>query len=173
MFLRALGTVSLQKPRPASQSTVFRSPVRVKFVFLFLIFSAVACIASASEAEPVNSTQVTAWLVGGVSSSRLARLVKERGLATLPTRSELHAAASAGAEKDLMTVLSAGKVRSAAVGDPVPAALLKAAAEARQQHYHEAELQLREALGFDDKNSALHFALGIMLRQQEQFDDAF
>ena len=80
---------------------------------------------------------------------------------------------SAGAEKNLMAVLSSGNVQSAAVGDPVPAALLKAAAEARQQHYHEAELQLREVLNSDDKNSALHFALGIMLRQQEQFDDAF
>jgi Flp pilus assembly protein TadD len=112
-------------------------------------------------------------MVGGVSSSRLARLVKERGLATLPTRAELRAVESAGAEKDLMAVLNSGNVQSPAVGEPIPPALLKAAAEARQQHSHEAELKLREALGADDKNSALHFALGIVLRQQEQFDDAF
>jgi tetratricopeptide (TPR) repeat protein len=147
--------------------------VRVKSLFLFLLFSAAACVASASETRPVNTTQVTAWLVGGVSSSRLARLVTERGLATLPTRAELHAVEAAGAEKDLMAVLSSGNVQSAAVGDSIPTALSKAAAEARQQRYHEAELQLREALSADDKNSALHFALGIMLRQQEQFDDAF
>ena len=53
--------------------------MRVKSLFLLLLLSVAACIASASETEPVNTTQVAAWMVAGVSSSRLTRLVKERG----------------------------------------------------------------------------------------------
>ena len=54
--------------------------------------------------KPVNTTQLAAWLAGGVSSARLARLVEERGLATLPTHNELRQLESAGAGKDLMSV---------------------------------------------------------------------
>jgi hypothetical protein len=41
------------------------------------------------QVQPVNTTQLAAWLIGGVPSARLARLVAERGLATLPTQNEL------------------------------------------------------------------------------------
>ena len=52
--------------------------------------------------------------------------------------------------------------------------LLKAAAEARQQHFHEAELDLR-ACGRrpTDGTPRCTSRLGVMLRQQEQFDDAY
>jgi len=126
-----------------------------------------------SHAQPVNTTQLAAWLIGGVPSSHLARLVAERGLATLPTKSELRQMESAGANQDLMTVLSSGNVQSARVGAPIPQGLLKAATEARQQRFHEAEADLREVLGVgtpaaDSQDSALHFALGVMYRQQEK-----
>lgn len=130
---------------------------------------------------PVDTTQLAAWLIGGVPSSRLARLVAERGLATLPTNNELRQIEVAGANRDLLRVLSSGNARSARVGPPIPEALLKAAAEAGQQHFHEAEANLREVLSSgtasgtpDSQNSAaLHFALGVMLRQQEKWDEAF
>jgi len=151
-----------------------------------LLLSILAATSSVSEVFAVDSpavdtTQLTAWLIGGVSSSRLARLVEERSLATLPTHTELRQLEAAGAEKDLMRAVTSGKVQSASVGAPISDALLKAAAEARQQKYHEAELDLREALrgatGSGEErsgeNSALHLALGTMLRQQEQWDDAY
>jgi tetratricopeptide (TPR) repeat protein len=131
------------------------------------------------DSSSVTTTQLAAWLIGGVSSRRLARLVEERGLATLPTHAELRQVEAAGAEKDLVRVLTSGNAQSANVGAPIIDALLKAAAEAHQQKYHEAELDLRDALRTDSssrsggENSALHFALGSMLRQQEQWDDAY
>jgi tetratricopeptide (TPR) repeat protein len=144
--------------------------------------------------QPVNTTQLAAWLIGGVPSTRLARLVAERGLATLPTNSDLRqiesvagdggvdGAANGEANKALLRVLSSGNAQSAKVGPAIPAALLKAASEARQQNFHEAEADLREVLASampvsatatsDGEKSALHFALGVILRQQEKWDEA-
>jgi hypothetical protein len=73
--------------------------VRVKSV-LFLLLSLTTAVAAqsadskggmahASDRKALDTTQIAAWLIGGVPSSRLARLVTERGLATLPTHSEL------------------------------------------------------------------------------------
>jgi len=145
---------------------------RVRIALLFAVLSA-SSSAFCAEAQPVNTTQLAAWMTGGVSSSRLARLVCERGLATLPTQSELRQIESAGAGPDLMQILRSGNVQSAEIGPEIPSALLQAAADAHQQHFHEAELKLRGVLASDEQNPALHFALGVMLRQQEQWDDAF
>jgi len=159
------------------------SPVRVQASRVLLVFVLAATAAHSTDAPTsdapasgtpaVNTTQVVAWLTGGISSGRLARLVEERGVASLPTRNELRQLESAGAGKELIRALSSGNTQSASVGPDIPAALLKAAAEARQQHYHEAELQLRQVLQSDEGNAALHFGLGTMLRLQEQWDDAF
>ncbi len=135
-------------------------------------------IQSANAIQSVTTTQLTAWLIGGVSGTRLARLVTERGLATLPTKNELRQMESAGANADLMKVLRSGNVQSARVGAPIPEELVKAAAAARQQHFHEAETELREVLSSgapspDTQISALHFALGVIYRQQEKWDDAY
>lgn len=157
--------------------------MRIKALLFLLVSTLAAASAYCSEAgsvdsSPVNTTQLTAWLMAGVSSGRLARLVGERGLATLPTRTELRQVEAAGADKDLVRVLVSGKVQSANVGEPISDALVKAAAETHQQKYHEAELDLREVLRSDASrsggdSSALHFALGTLLRQQEQWDDAY
>src|SRR5246127_541 len=102
---------------------------------------------SADSSDPqsraVTTTQLAAWLAGGVSSSRLARVVGERGLATLPTNNELKQLESVGAGKDLMKVVSSGKAFSAEIGPAIPEGLLKAAADARAQRLHEAETELR------------------------------
>ena len=41
----------------------------------------------------------------------------------------------------------------------IPSALVQAAADAKAQRFHEAELALRQALASDPQNGALHFAL--------------
>src|SRR5581483_12501785 len=74
---------------------------------------------------------------------------------------------------DLMRVLGSGNVQSAQIGPQIPAALLRATADSRVQKFHEAETELRALVAADPNNSALHFALGTMLRQQEQYDDAY
>jgi tetratricopeptide (TPR) repeat protein len=157
------------------------SPVRAKsLTFLLLISLAITSAATAAnsavnpnDTKPVDSTQLAAWLLGGVPSGRLIRLVKERGLATVARQENLRQLESAGADQALVHFLSEVEAQSAGPGTPIPEALMKSAAEVRRQHPHEAELLLREALRADDQNSALHFALGAVLRQQEQWDDAF
>jgi tetratricopeptide (TPR) repeat protein len=50
---------------------------------------------------------------------------------------------------------------------------LKAAAEVRQQQFHEAENDLRDAVSADPENSALHFALGVVYRQEDESDESY
>jgi tetratricopeptide (TPR) repeat protein len=159
------------------------SPVRVKSV-LFLLLSLTTAVgaqsadskagmAPTSNRKALDTTQIAAWLIGGVSGSRLVRLVAERGLANLPTHSELRQLESVGAGKDLLLVLNTGNVDSARIGTPIPAALLKAAAEARRQQFREAEVDIRDAMASDRENAALHFALGVIYRQEEDWDAAY
>ena len=152
--------------------------VKSSLLLLLFVFAVEAVVAPASygqisDPHPVTTAQLVAWLTGGISSSRLAQVVDERGLATLPTHAELRQLESAGAGKDLMHVAGSGNVQSAHVGPVIPEALLKAAADAKQQRYHEAEIELRGVVAADVQNTAPHFALGEMLRQQEQWDDAY
>src|SRR5579863_267704 len=106
------------------------NPVRAKlwqFWLLFVLTVAASSVAGeAKDARPVNTTQLAAWLTGGVSSARLAHLVSVRGLATLPTQAELRQLEVAGAGKDLMRVASSGNAASAQIGPAIPSGLLKA-----------------------------------------------
>jgi tetratricopeptide (TPR) repeat protein len=147
--------------------------VKAKAAIFFSIFVLAATAAYPANPEPVDTTQLAAWLAAGISGNRLAHLVEEGKLATLPTESELRQLEAIGAGKDLLRVLRSGNVQSAKIGPQIPPALLAAAAEVRQQKYHEAELHLREVVGSHDQDSALHLALGNVLRQQDQFDGAF
>ena len=132
-----------------------------------------------STTPPVNTIQLTAWLTAGVPGSRLIRLVQERGIAWTPTQEELRHLESAGADANLIHTLTGLKPSDSAhhpgsiTKAEISNVLVQAAAEARHHHYHEAERDLRQALASDPNNAALHFALGTMLRQQEQWDDAF
>ncbi|MFZ0731497.1 MAG: tetratricopeptide repeat protein [Candidatus Sulfotelmatobacter sp.] len=152
------------------------NPVRIKasllFIFALAILAAPHSDAQTENSRAITTTQIAAWLTGGVSSSRLARLVNQRGLAYLPTHAELLQLKSIGADKDLFTVISSGNAESAKIGPAIPEALLNAAAKARLEQYHAAELDLRKIADSDSNDSAIHFALGVMLRQQEQWDDA-
>jgi hypothetical protein len=87
--------------------------VRVKALVSLLLFSLTAAVVAQSienppaTTQPVDTTQLAAWLIGGVPSSGLARLVLERGLDTLRTKHDIRQR-SVGANKDLMKVLSSG-----------------------------------------------------------------
>ncbi len=124
---------------PSKPILVLGSPVRVKPAFFLLLLSLAAAAAAQNvenhsgnlplgHRQPVNTTQLTAWLAGGVPGSRLARVVSERGLANLPTHNELHQLEGSGAGKELMRVVNSGNVQSAQIGPAIPASLLKAAA---------------------------------------------
>ena len=82
---------------------------------LLLILAAVAAFGSdaqsVSPSQPVTSSDLVAWLAGGVSSARLVRIVGEHGLANLPTHAELKQLESAGAGKDLIKAVTTGKMQ--------------------------------------------------------------
>ena len=159
-----------------------RPEIRVKHkgLSLFLFLMGLVLTAHSSDTQPVNSLQLFAWLTAGVPCNRLVRLMQERGMANSPGKEQIRQFESAGADKNLIRALKNFKVssaggasKSAEAASQIPKTLLQAAAEARAQRFHEAELDLRKALNGDSQDAALHFALAAMLRQQEQWDDAF
>ena len=140
----------------------------------FLLMMAPVAFSGPTQAPPVDSSQLMAWLAGGVSSNRLSRLIKDRGINFKLDRGYTKALRSAGANPAVIQVLR-DSTATLAAGMQVscPPALAKAAELAHQKRYEEAEHQLRELLRSDYKNAPLHFALADMLRQQEQWDEAF
>jgi len=144
-------------------------------VFLFLLGAVLA--APCSESQPVNSVQLMAWLTAGVPSSRLIRIVQERGIASVPGKEQIRQLEAAGADAALARTLTNAKPSasgsSLSTTPEIPAVLVQASADARAQRFHQAELDLRQAVTSDPQNAALHFALGTMLRLQERWDDAF
>ncbi|HWW15201.1 MAG TPA: tetratricopeptide repeat protein [Candidatus Dormibacteraeota bacterium] len=143
-------------------------------VLVFLLGLVLA--AHATETQPVSSAQLMAWLASGVPCNRLVRLVQERGIASFPDKEQFRQLQSAGADADLILALKRANGKpSPAVSSAteIPALLVQAATNARAQRFHEAELELRQALTSDPQNATLRFALGTMLRQQERWDDAF
>jgi hypothetical protein len=108
--------------------TKLRSPVKRKVLSLFLS-SCLSVIASADSApNPVDTTQLMAWLTAGISGRRLIRLVRERGFAAAPAAGEIQQLAVAGADKDLVNTLTELKPVAINVArTPVPKALVQAA----------------------------------------------
>ena len=149
-----------------------RCGLHIRSAVFFIVLATGGAIAQLTESHPVTTTQLAAWLLGGISSKRLAGLVREHGVANLPTMAELRQLQAVGADKSLMDQLASGKVQSAQIGPTIPDALLNAAIAAGHQRYHDAELGLRDALSTDDGNSALHFALAAMLRHQDKWEES-
>jgi Flp pilus assembly protein TadD len=144
-------------------------------VVLFLVGLILAIAAHASEGRPVNSTDLMAWLTAGVPCNRLIRIIQQRGIASIPNNEQIRQFEAAGANPILIRTLSNLKPSSAMspVTPQIPPSLIQAAISAQSQRFHEADLDLRQAVSADPQNAALHFALGSMLRQQERWDDAF
>jgi tetratricopeptide (TPR) repeat protein len=170
-----------------NQVKPLESRVKRKGLSVFLILLGVALAAHSSESQPVNSAQLMAWLTAGVPSSRLVRIVRERGMAGVPGKEQIHQLEAAGADANLVRTLtnlkSSATISSGSGASQIPpvevraveipSVMVQAAADARAQRFHEAELALRQALSSDPDNASLHFALGAMLRLQERWDDAF
>ena len=154
----------------------------VSVLFILLLVGALA--AQTGKTQPVTPVQLMAWLTSGISSDRLARLIQERGLTEVPGEDvgrqdaarevQLHQFEAAGANHNLLRILSdVIPVVGGSAASEIPEALLKAAAEAKAENFHQADFDLRAAIGSDPRNAALHFALGNMLIRQERWDDAF
>jgi tetratricopeptide (TPR) repeat protein len=164
-----------QQAKPSPESRVKRKGLSVFLLLLGVVLGRVDLAAQSSASQPVNSTQLMAWLTAGVPGNRLVRLAQERGIANLAGKETIHQLEAAGADASLVRVLKNSRLSAAAnsSSSEIPVALVQAATDARAQRFHEAEIALRQALSSDPQNAALHFALGTMLRQQERWDDAF
>src|ERR1700680_5296023 len=108
------------------------SSVRHKGLSLSSLFFCLSVVAAAdsSKSQPVDTTQLTAWLTGGISSTRLVQLIHERGLAVAPTENEIHQFQAFGADETLVRTLAGVKpaADSHSQRTSIPAVLLQAAA---------------------------------------------
>ncbi len=144
-----------------------------------LFFACITVSSASSQTQPVNCTEVMAWLTSGISTDRLVRIVQERGIAAVPGKAQIRQFESAGANANLARALSGLKPSIVPSGVTpnasceIPPILVQAAEDAGARRFHQAELTLRQVSESDPQNAALHFALGTMLRQQELWDDAF
>ncbi len=156
------------------ESRVKRKGLSVLLLLFGVVSIRVVLTAQSSQSQPVNSTQLMAWVMAGVPGNRLVRIVQEREIANVPGKESIRQLEAAGADANLIHALK--NLKRSATADSstpeIPAALIQAATNARAQRFHEAELALRQALIADPQNAALHFALGTMLRQQELWDNA-
>jgi Flp pilus assembly protein TadD len=144
---------------------------------VFVCFLAPAVGLAASQNRPVTSTELMAWLASGVSNNRLRGIIQQTGALTVPSKEEIKQLERAGADAELIKVLTTCKPAvSCATEDELaqfPDLLAQAAADSHAQHLHQAEIEFRQLVQSDPQNAAFHFALGTMLRQQERWDDAY
>src|SRR5260370_7975349 len=132
--------------RESSLETEKRSGSAVRhkgLAFLFCCLSVVA-LADSSQSQPVNTTQLTAWLTGGISSTRLVQLIHERGLAVAPTENEMHQLQAFGADEKLVRTLAGVKpADSHSQRTSIPPTLLQPAPAAHPRPYPQPPLQFR------------------------------
>ena len=134
----------------------------------------------ASAKKPLNQVQVFALLAGQVTSTRVALLVRERGIDFEPTDDYLQEVRLAGGEDELISALKAAKVTKPATVDPAAQArqaeirrhVARGAELAKNGHCAEAEQEYRAGLLFDSQNVDLYVSLTYVLGCQKKWDDA-
>jgi tetratricopeptide (TPR) repeat protein len=141
----------------------------VLLLFTALLVSAVA--AEASDQKPLTCTEITSWLIGGVSKTRLSNLVEQRGAGFIPSGVSGATLKAAGSDSTLLNTIRK-KQTGDALGSACAAGLAEAAQSFQEKKYEQAEQQIRSLLTRDANNAALHFALGSVLRHREKWDDA-
>ncbi len=141
------------KQRQQQGKSLSGSPVKSKFLSLFivvvivvlsLVISTLAAdpASNSSQTRSITATELMAWLIAGVPSNRLVRLLEERGVTGIATKEQMQQLQSAGADANLIATLAYVKAPASTTGAaPIPLSLLSAAVEARALHYHAAELR--------------------------------
>lgn len=137
--------------------------------WLLLPLAASSLLAQPNPPAP-SSVTIFWWLAGGISSKRLERAVRDKGLGCRVTAHYAADLEKAGATPNLIRVLQETSAPSTACVGSVPAA--RVAALIHGQKFDAAEEQVRVLLRDDAGNPWLHFALGTILREQAQFQDA-
>lgn len=144
-----------------------------KLLISLMIFAAPVA-AESSKPQTIGCDQLLTWIAGGVPNQRLTRLVRERGIHFRINKNTAAALSVAGAEtelvSDLLTIPSSG-TNSQDTGCGYQ--FVRAAELVHEQNYEKAEPILRRLVATDRKNADLHFALGYLRQQHNDFDEAF
>ena len=130
---------------------------------LFSLLSAAVCLmtftalAAAQATSPLTQADIDKLLSGGVSPSRVATLVEQRGLDFDPDQSYL---------RNLELRDESGKLGDAVRTAGQKRILPRAASNLKAQHWAQAEQDYRAAVALDPNSAAAHAGLGTALVQQ-------
>src|SRR5207253_150199 len=142
---------------------------------VLLLFTLLPLLASSNQntLKPIDCTQLMAWIAGGVSSPRLQYLLRERTLGFFSNEAAIKQLTLAGADPLLISSLRATKAIPKASASACPAKLAQAGELVREKHYDDAATTLDPLIASDPHNPALHFLMGYIRQQQENWDRAF
>ncbi len=145
--------------------------LKVAVTALLLISSG---LAQDRPAKPIDCSQLLTWMVAGIPSQRLSRLVKERGSRLRVGSNTREFLASVGAGNDLLNKLQEeGTFQAGAQSDDCPAELVQAATLVHSHKNDDAEAIVRKLLVTEPGNADLHLALGYLRIQQGDVDESF
>jgi tetratricopeptide (TPR) repeat protein len=147
--------------------------VQLKIVAVVLLLT-LSAIAEDHTPKPIDCSQLLTWMAGGIPNQRLARLVRERGVAFRVGENTAKVLSTAGAGIDLMNeIRSLDTTLTDGQNADCPAELADAAKLVHQQDYDEAETIVRKRLAATPDNADLHLALGYIRTQHGDVDEAF
>ncbi len=139
--------------------------------FLLFTLSTVPVLAEPNDSAPMTCAQVVAWTAGGMPTQRLDRLTHQRGLAFPLDAATSNSLSAAGMDPALLQSLRAIAPKSENRAD-CPGPLVRASALVRQKKYPQAQSILQKLIAADPSNPALHFAMGYVHQQQDDWDEA-
>jgi tetratricopeptide (TPR) repeat protein len=131
-------------------------------------------LAESRAVKPIDCSQLLTWIVGGIPAQRVSRLMRERGVGFQADQKTAEALALVGVETELVDEI--GKNLAGPEGTKsadCPAELVKAAELEHAQNYTDAQEIVRKRLEDAPQNVDLHLALGYLLAQGRDFDEAF
>ena len=145
---------------------------RRSLVPTILLFLTVVSASAETHPHAVTRTEMMAWLAGGISNVRIRQLLADRGIGFSPSAADEKQLRAAGAERVLLTTLKQLHPAASSADEACLPTLAHIAELTNQKHFEAAETGLRELLRSHPEDANLHFDLGEILRQQEQWDDA-
>ncbi len=146
---------------------------RNPLVLLLLTLLPLLASAEQNDLKPIDCTQLMAWIAGGVSTPRLQHLLRERTIGFFPNEATIKLLIRAGAEPVFIRSLRATRSTPKASASACPAKLAQAGELVREKHYDDAATTLDPLIASDPHNPALHFLMGYIRQQQENWDRAF
>ena len=146
--------------------------MRHKVLLFLLIAVTLPALGQQVQPQPMDCTDILGFLAGGLASQRLDLLVRERQVSFAADQSSEKALLAAGASAALLRGIRAASSSASSVAD-CPAPLVNATELVRQSRYHDARFILQKFLSADPDKAALHFAVGYMDQQVEDWNEAF